>query len=411
MMNFGDFKKYLKNGKRREDMIGVPRVAEDEDKKEMAKTFLKVTLAQHDKVYHKGGYHEGDKCNFREALKRGDSADELAEAEKKEGEVKVGFVKFKENEETGKKEIVGIEEAKKVEVKGDEGKKVEVAGLKDGGMDGQVKVKGEGEQRNGSSSVAEDWKPVKLEEHDKRFHPNGYKDGDSCKFREALMRGDSADQIEAAEGEEAAEKQLDESDVAAYLVLSEPIYSGKWKDGRTVKDEDLPRIREKLDGFMLEHPEIAGLNEDAAYDLENAVGRTPGWHRNDKKAGRAEVWSDDDVDFVVEELMDTPDKETRDLFEAFFPEGHFGDAQEEGEMDEAYQQALQLAVNWAFHDDPEVWAKARQAATTWAYKAQSGHVVDIGAMAKAVKRLIGAAAEAVARKSDPVERYLAVAAR
>lgn len=32
-----------------------------------------------------------------------------------------------------------------------------------------------------------------LEHHDRRFHPNGYKEGDTCKFRERLARGDLSD--------------------------------------------------------------------------------------------------------------------------------------------------------------------------------------------------------------------------
>ena len=32
-----------------------------------------------------------------------------------------------------------------------------------------------------------------LEKHDRRFHPDGYKEGDTCKYREALKRGDLAD--------------------------------------------------------------------------------------------------------------------------------------------------------------------------------------------------------------------------
>lgn len=136
MFNAGDLKSYMKSGKRREDMIGVPRVqvdASDEGGERLAKTFLKVTLSEHDKRFHKGGYKDGDACNFREALKRGDSADELVAAEKKEAEIKVGFVKFKENEKTGKKEVVGIEEVKKVDVEGDDGEPVKVAGVQEEG--------------------------------------------------------------------------------------------------------------------------------------------------------------------------------------------------------------------------------------------------------------------------------------
>ena len=43
-----------------------------------------------------------------------------------------------------------------------------------------------------------------LQKHDRRFHPNGYKQGDSCKYRESLARGDSADNLAKAEKEEAA---------------------------------------------------------------------------------------------------------------------------------------------------------------------------------------------------------------
>lgn len=132
MFNAGDLKGYLKDGKRREDMIGVPRVqgdALDDGSNKLAKTFLKVTLSEHDKRFHSGGYHEGDTCNFREALKRGDSADALVSAEKKEAGIKVGFIRFKEDEKTGEKKIVGIEEVKKVDVDGSDGSTVKVAGL------------------------------------------------------------------------------------------------------------------------------------------------------------------------------------------------------------------------------------------------------------------------------------------
>ncbi len=51
-------------------------------------------------------------------------------------------------------------------------------------------------------TVAMDAAPS-LEAHDKRFHPNGYKKGDACKFREELAKGDSAD-LAAAEKAESA---------------------------------------------------------------------------------------------------------------------------------------------------------------------------------------------------------------
>lgn len=44
--------------------------------------------------------------------------------------------------------------------------------------------------------------PPNLAAHDARFHPKGYKPGDSCKYREALAKGDDADMLENAEASE-----------------------------------------------------------------------------------------------------------------------------------------------------------------------------------------------------------------
>lgn len=41
---------------------------------------------------------------------------------------------------------------------------------------------------------AEDESPTDLEKHDKRFHPKGYKEGDSCKYRDELAKKDKADE-------------------------------------------------------------------------------------------------------------------------------------------------------------------------------------------------------------------------
>lgn len=43
--------------------------------------------------------------------------------------------------------------------------------------------------------------PKSLEEHDKVYHPNGYKEGDSCKFRENLEKKDDADKINVDKSE------------------------------------------------------------------------------------------------------------------------------------------------------------------------------------------------------------------
>lgn len=42
-------------------------------------------------------------------------------------------------------------------------------------------------------SIAEDGGPFSLELHDKKYHPNGYNDGDPCKVRERMAEGDSSD--------------------------------------------------------------------------------------------------------------------------------------------------------------------------------------------------------------------------
>lgn len=118
---FGEskFKDYLASGGEPE-CLGVPKglrrlkvasSSEDASTKvsEQAKTLLSKTLSQHDKQFHKDGYKEGDTCNFRVGLMRGDDADDLAKEERKEGDVKFGFVKFTEDND-GTKKIMGVEE-------------------------------------------------------------------------------------------------------------------------------------------------------------------------------------------------------------------------------------------------------------------------------------------------------------
>lgn len=40
----------------------------------------------------------------------------------------------------------------------------------------------------------ENYNPKDLEKHDKRFHPEGYKEGDACKYREGMAEGDKTDE-------------------------------------------------------------------------------------------------------------------------------------------------------------------------------------------------------------------------
>lgn len=54
----------------------------------------------------------------------------------------------------------------------------------------------------------EDASPLSdLERHDRRFHPNGYKEGDACKYRESMAKGDNADDLMSAEKEEGELKE------------------------------------------------------------------------------------------------------------------------------------------------------------------------------------------------------------
>ncbi len=49
------------------------------------------------------------------------------------------------------------------------------------------------EARAGMTPALDAMPNPSLEEHDRRFHPNGYKEGDACKFREELARQDEID--------------------------------------------------------------------------------------------------------------------------------------------------------------------------------------------------------------------------
>lgn len=116
-MDIGAFKRYLATGEQG-DYAGlrIPRLASVADaapevapkKEEMAKTFLKKTLTEHDKIYHPNGYKKGEQCNFRRMFDKADNVDTLL-SEKPKTEEKVGVVKFEETPQGGKK-IVDIVE-------------------------------------------------------------------------------------------------------------------------------------------------------------------------------------------------------------------------------------------------------------------------------------------------------------
>ena len=58
--------------------------------------------------------------------------------------------------------------------------------------------------------------PVSLEEHDKRHHPGGFKEGDTCKFREELAKSDEPDAAVKTDAE--AEKNGDDEPSAEEYV-------------------------------------------------------------------------------------------------------------------------------------------------------------------------------------------------
>lgn len=67
-----------------------------------------------------------------------------------------------------------------------------------------------------------------LQKHDAKYHPNGYRDGDYCKYRKALERGDDADQLAAAEKEEgdqnaAMQKLIDRYNALGILMMTQPL--------------------------------------------------------------------------------------------------------------------------------------------------------------------------------------------
>lgn len=124
MFNKGDFMRYLAGGaaEARPDygfvVPSAPAADAAPKREQMAKTFLKKTLTEHDKAYHPDGYDpKKDKCNFRASMIKNDIADDLL-SEKPKEEVKLGFVEFKEDDK-GNKKIVDVVEAKEAVAEGE----------------------------------------------------------------------------------------------------------------------------------------------------------------------------------------------------------------------------------------------------------------------------------------------------
>lgn len=87
-----------------------------------------------------------------------------------------------------------------------------------------------------------------LQEHDRRWHPEGYKEGDRCKYREELAKRDLSDKIVVDKEAELFAKRLAYDGgftsrfVDATKDLSHEFYGGKSYDGARVfsvqKDDD-----------------------------------------------------------------------------------------------------------------------------------------------------------------------------
>lgn len=125
-MDIGAFKQFLAKGGSNEMGFKVPHLPEASQDEgdvtanaKMAKTFLKKTLTEHDKVYHPNGYDpKNDKCNFRDMLKKNDNVDALV-AEKPKEEAHLGLVEFLEDDKGSKKivDVVEVDEKKAEEIK------------------------------------------------------------------------------------------------------------------------------------------------------------------------------------------------------------------------------------------------------------------------------------------------------
>ena len=126
IMDIGAFKDFLAKGEKSDVGFQIPHLpsaAQDagdmESNAKMAKTFLKKTLTEHDKVYHPDGYNpKEDKCNFRAMLKKNDNVDALV-AEKPKEEAHLGLVECLEDDNGKKKivDVVEVDEKKAEEIK------------------------------------------------------------------------------------------------------------------------------------------------------------------------------------------------------------------------------------------------------------------------------------------------------
>lgn len=111
-----------------------------------------------------------------------------------------------------------------------------------------------------------------LSAHDKRYHPDGYEEGQFCRYRESLERGDDPDKLAAAEADE--DKSFTE--LAKYMKRLE----GLGAVILTYPQEDSPKYGEVLDAYGID--EKSPLRKDAknliltaCEDYEN-IGGEPG---------------------------------------------------------------------------------------------------------------------------------------
>lgn len=94
----------------------------------------------------------------------------------------------------------------------------------------QAYLDGKTPAQDANEEVAKTFLKKTLEAHDKAYHPNGYKEGDECNFRAAMMKNDIVDDL--------IEEKPEKKEVSLGLV--------KYKEGKDGKKkvEDIVDIKE-----------------------------------------------------------------------------------------------------------------------------------------------------------------------
>ena len=86
-----------------------------------------------------------------------------------------------------------------------------------------------------------------LEEHDRRFHPEGYKEGDKCKYREELAKKDEADRLAAEGGSEAV--KVEEFAKAGGFPGKPVAFSGSYGEWELGDGETVYELAKEQNGY------------------------------------------------------------------------------------------------------------------------------------------------------------------